>query len=138
MHIFFAFLLTHDSNKKCTERQLGVLIIICNIFVHFSQLSTGLKYIESSYMTFSFSYINYSDYYCCVMQLYNNFILRKELILQHQAQAMINRQMQFLNHISFCMWNFNTYITYIIQFTVFFSSQSNNLHSFCMGSRCCK
>ena len=48
--------------------------------------------------------------------------LRKKFIFQHQAQAVINRQMQFLNHISFCLRNFNAHITHVFQFAIFCSS----------------
>lgn len=42
---------------------------------------------------------------------------------------MIDRQMQFLNHISFCLWSLDAHITHILQLAVFCSRQSNDLHS---------
>ena len=42
---------------------------------------------------------------------------------------MINRQMQFLNHIGFRLRSLDAHVTHILQFAVLCSRQSNDLHS---------
>lgn len=53
----------------------------------------------------------------------------KKFIFQHQAQAMINRKMQLLNHVRLCLGCFDADVAHIFQFTIFCSRQSNDLQA---------
>lgn len=51
---------------------------------------------------------------------------------------MIDRQMQFLNHIGFRLRSLDAHVTHVLQLAVFCASQSNDLQTFCMGGGCSK